>query len=85
MSQINYESLVLGLVQPIATHPEDVTVTVNQTKEATSIKVCVNPDDLGRIIGKNGRVANSIRTLIYVAATKDGIKVDINFESSLEN
>ena len=40
----------------------------------------MGPDDMGRVIGKRGRVANSIRTVVRAAAVRDGVDVDIEFE-----
>ena len=40
----------------------------------------MGPDDMGRVIGKRGRVANAIRTVVRAAAVRDGVDVDIEFE-----
>ena len=42
-----------------------------------TLQVMVNADDLGRVIGKKGRIANSIRTLAYACAAREGKKVEI--------
>jgi hypothetical protein len=41
----------------------------------------VNPDDIGRIIGKKGRVINSIRTIAYASASRFGKKIEISVDS----
>ena len=43
------------------------------------LEVQVGDDDMGRVIGKRGRVANSIRTVVRAAAARDGVEVDVEF------
>jgi predicted RNA-binding protein YlqC (UPF0109 family) len=67
------------LVEVIATslvdHPEDVVVTEKETDKSIIIELRVAPDDMGKVIGKQGRIAKSIRTVVKAAATKDDKKV----------
>ena len=44
------------------------------------LEVRVGPEDMGRVIGKRGRVANAIRTVVRAAAVRDGVDVDVEFE-----
>ena len=82
MGGVNYEKLVSELIKPLTTHPEEVVVTTsNQEGNVVSLKVSVHPDDLGRIIGKKGRVANAIRTLAYAAAAREKVRLEIDFGS----
>jgi len=51
-----------------------------ETRRGTlSLEVQVGDDDMGRVIGKRGRVANSIRTVVRAAAARDGVEVDVEF------
>lgn len=85
MGSVNYELLVSELIKPLATHPEAVVVTTSEVKgDAITLKVSVHPDDLGRIIGRKGRVANAIRTIAYTAAVRDKKHLDIDFLSEKE-
>ena len=43
------------------------------------IEVRVAPGDMGRVIGKRGRIAQSIRTVVRAAAVRDGVEVDVDF------
>ncbi len=54
-------------------------VEVNQITNNTSVilEVKVAPDDMGRIIGKRGKIARAIRTVAKAAATKEGVKVSV--------
>lgn len=82
MGEINYESLVAGLIKPLVTHPEDVRTTATIEDNKVLVKVEVNEDDLGRVIGKRGRVAGAIRTLAHAAAVRCKQIIDIEFLDS---
>jgi predicted RNA-binding protein YlqC (UPF0109 family) len=84
MGEINYESLVLELIKPLVTHPEDVFVTVTNKDGQYVAVATVNPCDLGRVIGKKGRVASAIRTLAHAAAMRNDEEVDVKFTSPEE-
>jgi uncharacterized protein len=65
-----------GLVEYIAKNlvdtPDQVTVQVLENSSSITIELHVAPDDMGRVIGKSGRIANSVRTLVRVAAMRQG-------------
>ncbi len=67
------------LVEVIATslvdYPEKVVVTEKETEKAIVVELRVAPEDMGKVIGKQGRIAKSIRTVVKAAATKDDKKV----------
>lgn len=87
MSDVNYTSLVAGLVKPLVTHPESVICNVLKNSDEASIislEVIVHQDDLGRVIGKKGRVAGAIRTIIYAVAKRKNEKIEIDFKSNEE-
>jgi len=77
-----FENLVKNLFIPLVIHPEDVVVkTISQEEGLTTLQVLVNLEDLGRVIGKGGRVANAVRTIAYAAAAKEGKRVRIDIDS----
>lgn len=85
MGAINYELLVSELIKPLTTHPEEVVVsTVLETGNSVKVKVTVHPDDLGRVIGKKGRVANAIRTIGHAAAMRHNEYLEIELETEEE-
>jgi predicted RNA-binding protein YlqC (UPF0109 family) len=57
--------------------PGDVRVVEVQGPGTTILELSVAADDMGRVIGKNGRIINSIRTLLQVPAAKQGTKVSL--------
>ena len=54
-------------------------VELNEELHKISLMAKVSSEDIGRVIGKRGRVANSIRTLVRAAAVKDGVDVEVDF------
>jgi len=74
---------VKELVKIIATslvdHPEQVEVTETETDEQITVELRVAPEDMGKVIGKQGRIAKSIRTVVRAAAAaKDDRKVVVD-------
>lgn len=68
------------LAKSLVDDPEAVSVSVDDAKGARlELLVRVAPPDVGRLIGKRGRVANSIRTIVRAAAVRDGVEVDVEF------
>ena len=67
--------LVKYLAQSLVDKPEAVTVIEVEEPNAFVIKLSVAPEDMGKVIGKQGRIAKSIRTVVKAAATKDDKKV----------
>lgn len=71
---------VLEYVVSALVEDEDaVRVDVDDSKRTLQLEVRVGPDDMGRVIGRRGRVANAIRTLTRAAAARDGVEVDVEF------
>ena len=67
------------LVKKVVEEPDGVEVDVNDRGRVTTIEVRVAPGDMGRVIGKRGRIAQSIRTVVRAAAVRDGASVDVEF------
>ncbi len=65
------------LVRGIVDHPDDVRVNLVTTRRGRTLEVHVHPDDLGKVIGREGRTATALRTVIGALAGKDGARVDI--------
>lgn len=63
------------LVKALVDSPEDVQVDEIPGEEATTYEVRVAADDLGKVIGKQGRIANALRTIVKAVAMKDKRKV----------
>jgi predicted RNA-binding protein YlqC (UPF0109 family) len=64
------------LIKSIVRNPEDVTVTERSGRRGTTLNVVVHPDDLPRVIGRRGRTATAIRTVVDAIA-RDDVRVNI--------
>lgn len=65
------------LVKGIVDHPEDATVTERNTSRGDLLEIHVHPEDLGRVIGRNGRTAKALRTLVNALADGKKVRVDV--------
>jgi predicted RNA-binding protein YlqC (UPF0109 family) len=68
------------LVTSLVDDPEAVRIDPFEQRGKVRLEVRVGPDDMGRVIGKRGRVANAIRTVVRAAAVHDDVEVDVEFE-----
>jgi hypothetical protein len=64
------------LVRGIVDNPEDVDVRERSGRRGTSLDVRVNPEDMGRVIGRNGRTATALRTVITALNDDRGVRID---------
>lgn len=72
------KDLVEYIAKSLVNAPDDVVVTEEEGEEGLVLKLQVADDDKGRIIGKQGRIAQAIRTLIRVKAAKAGTRVTLD-------
>ena len=71
------KELVEYIARMIVTKPEDVVVTEERNDTGVVLKLQVAQEDMGRVIGKQGRVAQAMRTLLKVVAVREGTRVDL--------
>lgn len=64
------KDLIEFIAKKLVDHPEDVQVRVIESDEGLNLELRVHPEDMGRVIGKDGRTAKAIRTLLNIAASK---------------
>jgi predicted RNA-binding protein YlqC (UPF0109 family) len=67
------------VVRALVDDPDAVTVEAVERRRGVLLEVRVAPGELGRVIGRKGRTAQSIRTVVRAAATRDGVSVDVDF------
>lgn len=65
------------LVKGIVDHPDEVSVVATSSPRGEVLEVRVNPEDLGRVIGRSGRTATSLRTVINALAGGRRVRVDV--------
>ncbi|MEO1938039.1 MAG: KH domain-containing protein [Sulfurimonas sp.] len=65
----------------IAVYPDDIKVEVNEGDEITEIVLYANQADIGKLIGKSGKMIGAIKTVISGCKAKDGVSYRINVEA----
>lgn len=64
------------LVRGIVAHPDDVRVRDKRLRQGRMLEVHVNPEDIGKVIGRAGRTATALRTVVGALAGKESVRVD---------
>lgn len=67
------------LVKSLVDDPDAVEIEVFDERRGMKMEVSVGPGDMGRVIGRRGRIANAIRTVVRAAAVDDHTDVDVDF------
>ena len=68
-------SLVEYIAKSLVDTPDEVKISLNEDEEAITIELSVAKDDMGKVIGKQGRIAKAIRTVVRAASLKSEKKV----------
>lgn len=71
------EQLVRYLVTSLVDDPATVTISVTESDDAVTFEIAVQPDDVGKIIGRQGRIIKAIRTLARSAGTVGDKQVEV--------
>ena len=72
------KELLEAIVKPLVQFPDEVNVTLTDREESQLLELRVNPSDMGKVIGKQGRIAKAIRTVMRAASGKDGKKIIVD-------
>jgi predicted RNA-binding protein YlqC (UPF0109 family) len=72
---MNYSELVGYMVKSLVDHPDKVEIREIEGEKSTILELRVIKEDIGKVIGKHGRIARAIRTIINASATKTGKRV----------
>ena len=72
------KDLLLYIARSLVEHPDDVTVTEVQGSDELTLELRVAPDDMGKVIGRQGRIAKEIRTVMRSYAQRTGVKVSVD-------
>lgn len=65
------------LVRGIVDHPDDVRVNARSLRRGELLEVRVHPEDLGRVIGRSGRTARALRTVVNALSASGSVRVDV--------
>jgi predicted RNA-binding protein YlqC (UPF0109 family) len=74
------KALIEYLARAIAKRPDDVVVEEEWHGDRVVLRLFVADEDKGRVIGRDGRIANSMRSLLHVAATRQGVRASLDIE-----
>lgn len=66
------------LARSIVDDPDAVVVEAEEGRGSVSLRLHVAPDDMGRVIGRRGRVAQAIRTVVRAAGAREGVEADVD-------
>jgi predicted RNA-binding protein YlqC (UPF0109 family) len=71
-------SVLAYLAKSLSNEPESVVIETEERRNGLRLNLHVAPEDMGRVIGRRGRTAQAIRTLVNVAGVKDGIQASVD-------
>ncbi len=74
------KELVATIAKALVDNPDEVTVTEEETEKGLIVTLKVAESDMGKVIGKQGRIAKSIRTVVKAASTKDDRRVIVEIQ-----
>ena len=74
------KELVEVIAKALVNHPEEVVVTETVKDREVVLELKVAPSDMGKVIGKQGRIAKAIRTVVKVAASKEDKRVTLDIQ-----
>ena len=76
------EELVEFVAKSLVEQPEAVAVEVEETPRATIVYLTVAPGDMGKVIGRGGKIARAFRTLLSIAATREGVRANLEIREA---
>ncbi len=74
---INLQETLLDIAKAIVDSPEEVKVTQTEDEKTVTLTLTVAPDDMGMVIGRHGKIAKAIRSVIKAASVNSGKKVNV--------
>ncbi len=73
----NLQETLLDIAKAIVDSPDEVKVAVEEDEQTVTLTLTVAPDDTGMVIGRHGKIAKAIRTVIKAASVNSGKKVNV--------
>ncbi len=75
------KELVLQVTKALVDHPDDVRVSQTERNNHTLLEITVNSEDVGKVIGKQGRIIKAIRNVVKACALRDNKKVSVELSN----
>ncbi|MBR3569826.1 MAG: KH domain-containing protein [Oscillibacter sp.] len=72
------KELLAYIARNLVEHPDDVSVTEAERDGEVTLELRVAPDDMGKVIGRQGRIAREIRKLVYACGQRSGVRVSVD-------
>ena len=72
------KELLIYIAQNLVDNPDEVSVTERETESETVFELRVNPSDMGKVIGRQGRIAKEIRALMRSVAQRQGKRISVD-------
>ena len=73
-------SLIETIVEPLVEYPKQIKLDMNETDQFNEYRLTLHQEDVGRVIGRRGRVARAIRTIVYSAKSDNGKRTRLIIE-----
>ena len=70
-------ALIKYIVERFADKTDEIEYKVEDKESSVEVTVLLNPSDMGKVIGKQGRIAKAIRSVVKAASSKENLKVDV--------
>ncbi|MCZ8512451.1 KH domain-containing protein [Paenibacillus filicis] len=75
------KDLITVIAKALVNHPDEVRVNAVEDERSITFELSVHPDDVGKVIGKQGRIAKALRTVVTSAAVKETKRVSVEIVS----
>lgn len=72
------EEMLKTLVKNLVDYPDKIEITSKTEDKETTLQLRVDPSDMGKVIGRQGKIAKAIRALMKAYATKQGVKINVD-------
>lgn len=72
--------LLLSMAEGLVDHPEDIIIDMDENGGLIQLSLSVNPEDVGKVIGKQGKIANAMRQILKACAIKENCKVNLEIK-----
>lgn len=72
------KEFLLHIIKNLVDEPDEVEINVVEGEKSTIFELKVSPNDIGKVIGKNGRIAKAIRTILNAAIAKSGKRISLD-------
>lgn len=80
MAEVNLKQILIDIVKAIVDNPDEITVIQTEENDNIYLELNVAPDDMGKVIGRHGRIAKAIRMIVKAAANSIDKKASVEIK-----